>query len=165
MIHTDIVHSVEDVLKFYKKDERNKLSEVVPETLEVIPETLEVVPETLPSLTSLSENVKKGPWNQSYDTAKETLEYIDRLKSKVYVVCIEDHKINTILLFSPKGQPKEYIPFLKKLDPKLKWTKMQRQEIKSKPWKFMACVLNIIIKIQTLQNILTIKYLQVYNLN
>jgi hypothetical protein len=125
MIHTDIVYSVKDVLKFYK------VSEVVHEE----------VPETLPSLTELNENVKKGPWNQSYETAKETLQYIDRLKSKVYVVCVEKNKISTILLFSPKGQPKEYLPYLKDLDPKLKWSKEQRQEIKTKPWKFMACVL------------------------
>lgn len=123
MIHTDIVYSVEDVLKFYKGTNSEKISEVIP------------------TLTSLSENVIKGPWNQSYATAKETLDYIDRLKSKVYIVCVENNKINTILLFSPKGQPKEYIPYLKDLDPKLKWTKEQRQEIRTKPWKFMACVL------------------------
>jgi hypothetical protein len=123
MIHTDIVYSVDDVLKFYKEN------------------SPEVVPEVVPTLSSLSENVIKGPWNQSYNTAKETLHYIDRLKSKVYIVCVENNKISTILLFSPKGQPKEYLPYLKDLDPKLKWSKIQRQEIKSKPWKFMACVL------------------------
>lgn len=133
MIYTDIVYTVNDVLKFYKEPS----SDVVPETLEVVPETLEVVP----TLTSLSENVEKGPWKQSYEVAKETLEYIDRLKSKVYIVCVENNKISTILLFSPKGQPKEYLPYLKKLDPKLLWTKQQKEEIKSKPWKFMACVL------------------------
>lgn len=127
MIHTDIVYSVEDVLKFYKGNSSGRLPEEFPEVV--------------PTLTELSENVIKGPWNQSYETAKETLNYIDRLKSKVYVVCVENNKISTVLLFSPKGQPKEYLPYLKDLDPKLKWTKEQRQEIKVKPWKFMACVL------------------------
>jgi hypothetical protein len=126
MIYTDIVHSVEDVLKFYKEKDKT---------------TIQKFEEVLPSLTELNENINKGPWNQSYETAKETLQYIDRLKSKVYVVCVEDYKINTILLFSPKGQPKEYLPYLKDLDPKLKWSKEQKQEIKTKAWKFMACVL------------------------
>jgi hypothetical protein len=130
MIYTDIVYTVEDVLKFYKDYSKETLPDVFLETFEVVP-----------TLTSLSENVDKGPWNQSYETAKETLEYIDRLKSKVYVICVEENKINTILLFSPKGQPKEYLPYLKDLDTKLKWSKEQRKEIKAKPWKFMACVL------------------------
>ena len=129
MIHTDIVHTVEDVLKYYNK------------TWDTEAHT--DFPEVLPSLTELSSTMKANIWGLSYQIAEDTLRYIDRLKSKVYIVCVNENKISDFLLFSPKGQPKEYVPYLRKLDPKIHWTKEQRNDIKNKPWKFMACVLQL----------------------
>jgi hypothetical protein len=130
MIHTDIVYTVEDVLKYYNKtwDTETDIS---------------TFPGILPSLTELDLVIKADIWGLSYQIAEDTIRYIDRLKSKVYIVCVNENKITDFLLFSPKGQPREYLPYLKELDPKLKWTKEQRNEIKNKPWKFMACVLQL----------------------
>lgn len=154
MIHTDIIHTVEDALKYYNKEwdidkslsedkslEKDKsiFSKIFSKKQETIPK--KEYPEVLPSLTELNSNVKAKIWGMSYKIAEDTLNYIDRLKSKVYIVCVNENKISDFLLFSPKGQPKEYLPYLKDLDPKLHWTKEQRNELKTKPWKFMACVL------------------------
>ena len=76
----------------------------------------------------------------SYEIAKETLEYIDRLKSKVYIACIENGKLKNFLLFNPKGEIEEYKPYFKKIDYSLKWDKRDLNLIKNKQWKIMACI-------------------------
>ncbi len=155
MIHTDIFHTVEDILKYYNKewdlendlklrskeseDSKSIFSKIFSKKEENSPK--KEYPELLPSLTELNPNIKAPIWGMSYKIAEDTLRYIDRLKSKVYIICINENKISDFLLFSPKGEPKEYLPYLKDLDPNLRWTKEQRNELKNKSWKFMACVL------------------------
>jgi hypothetical protein len=86
-------------------------------------------------------NLKWKGWEQSYATAEATLKYIDRLKTKVYVLIIESNKFKDFVKFDPKGSPKELTMYLSKLDKNIKWSDKEKKEIKNTQWKFMSCIL------------------------
>jgi len=128
MIQTHLLFTVKDILQFWKTEWDTS-------------STIEKV-EFLPSLSEESENVTKGPWGMSYQVAKETLEYIDRLKTKVYIACFSDGVCTDFIRFESRGEPKEYVSFInKRLDKSLYWSEKDRQDLKQKHWKFMNCIL------------------------
>jgi hypothetical protein len=86
-------------------------------------------------------NLKWNGWEQSYEAAKSTLEYIDRLKSKVYVLTVEGNKLKNFVQFNPKGSPKELTRYLNKLNKSIKWSDKEKKDIQKSEWKFMSCIL------------------------
>lgn len=135
MIATHITHTVEEVLRFWKP-EWNTSSVSTDFSVK------QAKTEFLPSLSEESENVTKGPWTMDYKTAEETFTYIERLKTKVYVACFSDGVCTDFIQFEPRGEPKEYVPFIqKRLDKRLYWSVQDKQDLKRKTWKFMNCIL------------------------
>jgi len=135
------VSTVEEVLKFYNKEWDKELDLESKSSIELLP-TLEyespnvkgIIPTGILTQT-------KTIWGMSYEIAKETLEYIDRLKTKVFIACIENGKLINFIKFNPEGENQEYKPYFKKIDYSLKWDKSDLQKIKRNRWKIMACVL------------------------
>jgi len=97
--------------------------------------------EILPSLTQNSPNLKWNGWGQSYKIAKNTLEYINRLKTKVYILIIENNHYKDFIKFIPKGSPKELLRFIRKKEKNIIWTKKDIQKLDNTQWKFMSCIL------------------------
>ena len=115
----------------------------IDKVLELYPKNISKVKydDILPSITQNSPNLDWSGWEQSYYAAKSTLEYIDRLKTKVYILIIENNKMKDFIKFAPKGSPKELRKYLNRLDPKLQWNKKDLIKLKKTDWKFMACIL------------------------
>lgn len=134
MVKTHTVYEVNEILKFYDK------------TWDTIPKKTNISKdlEFFPTITELSPNVKakdKSLWNMSYKTAKDTFNYIYRLKTKVYIARINDGILEDYILFAPKGSPKELEKFLKNFDPELNIPKYKKDFVKNHKWKFMGCIL------------------------
>lgn len=137
------VTSIEEVLKYYNKDwdVENSSNLQGVKSLELLP-SLEYENANVFGMVPtgiLTQN--KSIWGMSYQIAKETLEYIDRLKTKVYIACIENGKLKTFLLFDPRGEIEEYKPFFRKIDRSLKWDDKDLTRIKRSHWKIMSCIL------------------------
>ena len=86
-------------------------------------------------------NLQWEGWGQSKDIAKNTLEYIDRLKTKVYILIIENNHYKDFIQFNPKGTPQELRKYLKSLNKKIRWSEKERKYIQNYDWKFMSCIL------------------------
>ena len=113
MIQTHLLFTVQDILQFWKPEWDTS-------------STIEKV-EFLPSLSEESENVTKGPWGMSYQVAKETLEYIDRIKTRVYIACFSSGVCTDFIRLESRGEPKEYVSFInKRLDKSLYWTENRK---------------------------------------
>lgn len=144
MIKTHTVYNVDEILKFYDRNWDKEIKEYKPIDF-------------LPAITELSPNIKakiiedsKGDskedsleslWGMSYEIAKDTFKYIHRLKTKVYVVRINNGILEDYILFAPKGSPKELEKFLKNVDPELNLSNSKKNFIKNYKWKFMGCIL------------------------
>lgn len=124
MEYTETVYTIQEALALYPKNvKRNDYTEL------------------LPSIPFNSPNLKWNKWEQSYKAAKNTLEYIIRLKTKVYLLIIEDHKFKNFVKFNPRGINKELMKYINKKDPNVLWTKKDIEKLKNTKWKFMACIL------------------------
>jgi hypothetical protein len=86
-------------------------------------------------------NLKWEGWEQSYKAAEETLKYIDRLKTKVYILIVENNQYKDFIQFSPKGSPKELRKYLSRLNRKIKWSDKEKKYVQKTEWKFMSCIL------------------------
>jgi hypothetical protein len=139
IVKTSTVHTVDEILSFYDKKWDTK--RVISFTSDDLNGSKDLLPCLVKESENLSNEVINKVFGMTYQIAKDTFTYIERLKTKVYVCKVENQKFTDFILFSPKGSPKEYFPYLKDLDTKLSWNNHQKQEIKTKPWKFMACVL------------------------
>lgn len=104
-----------------------------------IPNTREKISELLPTLQKDSDRLQ-GPWAMTYEIAKKTFEYLDYLKTKVYVVVIDKQRFASYLLFSPKGQPKHLLPYIKNINQNLNWDKQTKKQLQRGQWKFMSCI-------------------------
>ena len=135
MIKTDTVFTVKDVLQYYDKS-WDKESLILKDSIEFLP-TMKIYSSNVTAKFDDGTSV----WKMSYETAKNTFEYIYRLKTKVYVVRVNEGMIENYILFAPKGSPKELKQFLKNLDPTIEFTEKQKQTIKTRDWKFMNCIL------------------------
>lgn len=141
------VTTVEEVLKYYNREwdlEGNSLgleAKSKPKDFELLPSLETESPNVQGIIPTGILTASKSIWGMSYEIAKETLEYIDRLKTKVYIACIENGKLKNFLLFNPKGEIEEYKPYFKKIDYGLKWDKKDLDKIKRNPWKIMGCIL------------------------
>jgi hypothetical protein len=143
MIKTHTVYSVPEILRFYDIDWdiKNIKHE---ESKEFLP----TIKELSPNINAKDFKEDKGekpfvfsPWGMSYEIAKDTFDYIYRLKTKVYVVKINNGVLEDYILFAPRGSPKELEKFLNRTDPKLDISKNKKKFIKNYKWKFMGCVL------------------------
>ena len=135
MIKTDTVYTVKDILQYYDKswDENPKKDS---NSKEFLP-TMKVYSPNLDA--TFDDGIPV--WSMNYETAKNTFEYIYRLKTKVYIARINNGVIENYILFNPKGSPKELKQFLRNLDPDIEFTEKQKQIIKNREWKFMGCIL------------------------
>jgi hypothetical protein len=140
MIQTSIVYTVDEILKYYDKSWDEKEGALKDGTL------IESI-EFLPSMKELNPNINakfedhSPVWNMSFSTAKDTFRYIDRLKTKVYIIKVNNGVLENYILFAPKGSPKELQKFLKNVDPMLHIDKKKKDFIKNYKWKFMGCIL------------------------
>ena len=124
MNFTKTYYTVNEVLKLYPKTSKDFVSEV-----------------SKPSIPVNSPNLNWKCWEQSYKAAKQTLQYIDRLKTKVYILIIENNQFKDFIKFNPKGENLELKPYLRRLNKTIKWSKKELQEISKTKWKFMSCIL------------------------
>jgi predicted O-methyltransferase YrrM len=80
-------------------------------------------------------------WGQTKEIAEETLKYIARLKTKVYILIVENNKYKDFIQFNPKGSPIEFKKYLKNFNKKIKWSEKEKRYIINNEWKFMSCIL------------------------
>lgn len=121
--------------------ETTKSYSSIPEILKLYPKLIDTSDDSFKTSIPLHPNLYWGGWEQSYQTAKSTLEYIDRLKTKVYILIIENNKYKDFIQFNPKGTPKELTRYLKNLNKNINWTDKEKKYIQSTGWKFMSCIL------------------------
>lgn len=139
MLKTHTVYTVPEILNFYDKlwDDQNLTNVENSELIEFLPTIKELSPNIY-----AKESLGLDPlWGMTYKIAKDTFNYIYRLKTKVYVVRINEGKLEDYILFSPKGSPKELEKFLKKTDPDLRIPNSKKKFIENYNWKFMGCIL------------------------
>jgi len=125
----------------WDQKKKAKKSKVPKEPYELLPTLETESPNINPNETFKKQGKDYPVWGMSYEIAKETLEYIDRLKTKVYVVCIEDSKFKSFIRFDPQGPNEIYKDSLKDIDYSLRWDNKELAKVKKTPWKFMACIL------------------------
>ena len=143
MIKTHTVYTVDEILKFYDRswDEELKKTEVYKHD-EFLPTIKELSPNVKAKIVKDSKgDSKESLWTMSYEIAKDTFKYIYRLKTKVYVVRINNGVLEDYILFAPRGSPKELEKFLKNVDPELNLSNSKKNSIKNYKWKFMGCIL------------------------
>jgi len=122
-------------------NESTKSYSSIPEILKLYPKLIDTSVSSFKSSISLHPNLYWERWEQSYQTAKSTLEYIDRLKTKVYILIIENNRYKDFIQFNPLGTPKELTRYLKNLNKNIKWSEKEKKYIQSIEWKFMSCIL------------------------
>lgn len=96
---------------------------------------------------------KWSGWRMSLNALKNTLHYcIDKLKIKFKLLIIVDGKLHSYLQVVPMTSPKEYLKYLKNLNPKLRWPKRftyknqtliaDKNLYKRNDLRFMNCIIS-----------------------
>jgi hypothetical protein len=97
--------------------------------------------------------VRTDVYNMSYQALKNTLEYcINKLSIKFKLIIISGGKYHSYIQVVPKHSPKEYLRFLRNLNPGLKWPKtftykkqkfyVDKNVYKKQNLRFMNCIVS-----------------------
>lgn len=106
------------------------------------------------SVVPVNPSVKWKGWKISYDALLNTLNYcVKKLAIKCQLLVIDEGKLQAIIHIHPRKTPKEYIPFLKDLNKKLKWPRsfnykgqnlvVDQNITKRKDLRFMNCLVSV----------------------